>query len=587
VLGRTLQDTAYTQYGGRARVTFKPGLLDAVTVSYLRGEQDGARRYDQLDGGLGNLIAGYDPQTLDFALGRYERLAVGPFETVTTTVSFNAQRDDRSSQNVNNATQGLRSKITDETNSTRVLGWQGQATLSPVDRHRLSMGFEIYSERVQSRRLDRAFDATTGDFTDESVVRPRFPDGARYRSMAVFLQDTARLAGDWLTGTVGLRYSRFRYEQPSRPNDPSSGVPLVPGFGTSFGDMTWSTGVVAEIGPHLAVTGRVARGFRAPNVNDFGSIGLSGLGFEIDPDEAVRLAARSVRLGPLTDAHPVRQLVPEQATNVEGGVRVRSSRLTAAAAIFRTRLSDFIERQTVLLPPGAVGSSIGGQPIVGQDGSGAVYTALSNTAVFVRANAGHVRMSGWEANATLFLAEALSLRVALGSVRGTDLETGRPPAIENGIPPTSGFAGLRWDPAGRRWWGEVYSLFALAQTRFSANDLQQARTGGLRSRQEIVDFFNNGAVARGLVADGVLLATGETVDQVVLRVLGPDPDARLPLYTENPAFAVLGLRGGWRLSGRATLTVILENVFDHNYRTMGSGVDGPGVNLVLRQAVTF
>ena len=51
---------------------------------------------------------------------------------------------------------------------------------------------------------------------------------------------------------------------------------------------------------------------------------------------------------------------------------------------------------------------------------------------------------------------------------------------------------------------------------------------------------------------------------------------------EITASATLNLRGGWRLSKTASLTVILENLLDVNYRVMGSGVDGPGFNLVVR-----
>ena len=44
-------------------------------------------------------------------------------------------------------------------------------------------------------------------------------------------------------------------------------------------------------------------------------------------------------------------------------------------------------------------------------------------------------------------------------------------------------------------------------------------------------------VTRGLVRGGVLLETGETLPQVLRRVLGPDLSARVPLFTKNPGFA--------------------------------------------------
>ena len=92
----------------------------------------------------------------------------------------------------------------------------------------------------------------------------------------------------------------------------------------------------------------------------------------------------------------------------------------------------------------------------------------------------------------------------------------------------------------------------------------------LRTREEIAGFFNGGAVARGLVRNGILLATGETLAQVQLRVLGPGLQPN-QLFTKNPGFALLNLRGGFRIGERSSFTVILENIFDKNYRTMGSG----------------
>ena len=88
-------------------------------------------------------------------------------------------------------------------------------------------------------------------------------------------------------------------------------------------------------------------------------------------------------------------------------------------------------------------------------------------------------------------------------------------------------------------------------------------------------------MARGLVRGGVLLPTGETLPQVLRRVLGPDLSARVPLFTKNPGFATLNFRGGWRLGEHTRLTFILENVLDRNYRTMGSGIDAPGTNAVI------
>jgi outer membrane receptor protein involved in Fe transport len=274
----------------------------------------------------------------------------------------------------------------------------------------------------------------------------------------------------------------------------------------------------------------------------------------------------------------VRQLQPETLYNYEAGGRLRTSRLSATASAFNADFTNFIERRVALLPQGAVGSTVGGERVIRQDALGAVYTSLSSSPVFVRANAGHIRMRGVETSVTARPTRSLTFDGHAFYVRATNTDTGLPPSLENGVPPLTGFAGLRWEPLGRRFWVETYSLFAAAQTRFSDNDMQQARIGGIRTRDEITQFFNNGAVARGLVRGGRLLETGETLQQVLRRVLGADLTARVPLFTKNPGFATLNFRGGYRLGERTRLTFVLENVFDKNYRTMGSGIDAPGTN---------
>ncbi|HZB46982.1 MAG TPA: TonB-dependent receptor, partial [Pyrinomonadaceae bacterium] len=590
-LGSRLQDTGYTQYGAQAKFVFRPTERDGLTFAYLRGTQLGVRRYDQLDGGLGNLLNDFDPQVLDFFTARYDRAGAGPLDSVALTFSYNGQRDDRRSQSINNAT-GLRSRITEELNRTDVFGYQAQATAHVGARQAIVFGGEFYDERVASERADFRFSNSTGGFTDRAEVRARFPDGARYRTLGLYAQDTVSLVPRRLSATAGLRYSRFTYRQSPEDNpSDAAGRPTVPAFSTSFDDVTFNTGFLFNVTRHLNLTGGVSRGFRAPNVNDFGSIGVSGIGFEITPEEGERLAGRVGRFDvsrPETgDARPVRQLKAETLYNYEAGFKLHAGRVDATGSVFDAEFTNFIERRVLLLAPGAVGSTVGGQQVIRQDATGAVFTSLSSAPVFVRANAGHIRLRGFEAATAFDLTRSLSLNAHAFHVRGTNTETGLPPSIENGIPPLTGFASVRWTPAGRRFWVETYTSFAAAQERFSDNDLQQARIGGIRTREEITAFFNNGAVARGLVRGGVLVETGETLPQVLGRVLGPDLSARVPLYTKNPGFATLNVRGGLRLGERTRVTLILENILDKNYRTMGSGVDAPGVNAVVSFSRSF
>ncbi|HEY2961611.1 MAG TPA: TonB-dependent receptor [Pyrinomonadaceae bacterium] len=586
-LGNRLQDTAYGQYNANAKFQYKASEADVISVEYLRGTQLGLRRYDQLDGGIGNLLNSFDPQMLNFFTARYDRVGVGPLDSITAILSFNGQRDDRRSQSINNA-QGLRSKITDEFNLTRAYGYQAQATSHVKRTHAITFGAEFYNERITSTRQEFSFNNTTQDFTNVADVRARFPNGANYRTLGLFVQDVATLVPQRLTANVGLRYSIFHYHQSPEDNPlDAAGRPTVPQLAASFDDVTFNAGLAYAINSHFTLTGNVSRGFRAPNVNDFASTGLSGLGFEIAPDEGVRLGGSTGLLDSsrrLVDMHPLEPIRAEQLYSYELGLRFVSSSFSGNLSAFDSEISDLIERRTLLLPSGAVGQLVGGQPIIRQDSTGAVFTSLSNSAVFVRTNATRVRMRGVEGSLAVKLRRDLTANANIFYVRGTDLRTGLPPSLENGIPPATGFAGVKWERASR--WIELYSSFAAPQRRFSDNDISQARIGGLRTKEEIAGFFNGGAVARGLVHNGILLPTGETLSQVQVRVLGPGLQPGL-LLTKNPGFALLNLRGGFRIGERSSVTVILENLLDKNYRTMGSGIDGAGTNAAVRYSFSF
>jgi hemoglobin/transferrin/lactoferrin receptor protein len=182
-------------------------------------------------------------------------------------------------------------------------------------------------------------------------------------------------------------------------------------------------------------------------------------------------------------------------------------------------------------------------------------------------------------------------------VRAEDRRSGRPPNIEGGTPAPEAWLRLRFAPAaGRRFWVEPYLHVAARQTRLSSLDLEDRRTGATRSRSSIAGFFANGARVRGLVgpgangiagdADDVLLATGETLAQVQLRVLGPELAAS-PLFRALPGYAVFGLRGALRFAGRHELLLDLENLGDRSYRGVSWGLDAPGRGAFVRYVLRF
>jgi len=49
----------------------------------------------------------------------------------------------------------------------------------------------------------------------------------------------------------------------------------------------------------------------------------------------------------------------------------------------------------------------------------------------------------------------------------------------------------------------------------------------------------------------------------------------------TPGWVTLNLRGGIQISGYSRLTISLENLLDKRYREHGTGINAPGLNIVV------
>ena len=70
-------------------------------LNYSRTSQPNGKRYDQLLGGDGNLLADLRDLSLDFFYAKYQRIGFGWFDQVTATYSFNSQHEERVNQGGN------------------------------------------------------------------------------------------------------------------------------------------------------------------------------------------------------------------------------------------------------------------------------------------------------------------------------------------------------------------------------------------------------------------------------------------------------------------------------------------------------
>ncbi|MDX2041680.1 MAG: TonB-dependent receptor [Acidobacteriota bacterium] len=596
--GSRQQDTGFAQFGGFTKLAARLSSTQNLTLWFQRNQMDGVRAYKDLWGGLGRLRSDFDPQSLQFFYARHEKLKLGFLDSLNTTFSINSQND-------GSARQGLKAtdRITRDDSRVNVFGYAAQATTHIGKRQALFFGGEIYDEHIAANRDET--DPQTGIPIERRAL---YPNGSRYTTFGAFGQNSIDLIRGKLRATFGGRYTRIRFQTFANQNRDAAGN----NFGVidslqSFDDLTFNANVSWQMTSALSLNFLTGRGFRAPNLNDLGALGLNDLGFEI-PSEAAASAGALIGTsdgeGVGTNGRKVSSLRAETLFNYEFGATLRLRRLYLRAQVFDAELKDPIVRRTLLFPAATVPAQLAGisaTPIAQTAAQRAqnvvsVATALDPRAVKTFVNEGAAKYYGVETLMRYTISPRWSAEANYSFLFGRELNPNR--NIRR-LPPQQGFAAVRFQPAGKLWL-ELSGNFSGAQNRLSGGDLTDERIGAARRRRDINDFFQSalaqpfiqpGADGLSGTADDVLAATGETVAQIRNRVLPigvtingvtiSDDNSRAPLYTSNAGFAALNIRGGLIVHENITLNLALMNFTDRNYRVHGSGVDAPGINLFV------
>lgn len=589
VLGTRLPDTAFTQYAGTFHANYNTSENSQLIFHYLRSQQDGGKRYDQLMGGDGNLISDLRNLMLDFGYVRYVRQGFGFFDHASFAGSFNSQREERVNQGGQGNPVGT---VTHQYERTSAFGFNFFLD-KQIERHTFLIGGDVYRETVKAPAY------TFNPVNRLSVLsRPRVPNGARYLAAGIYVQDGWQVIPNKLRLGGALRYNIASYRASSADSPLVGGVPLWPNDSLRVDDLSGRVGFVWTPGYGVGISMNYARGFRSPSITDLGTLGLTGDGFEIDYSTAIGLGGTvgtTADATAVTTGLPVAPLESEVSNNFDGSVRITRRRWNASVTGFRIDLNKTLVKQALILPPGAVGQNLGGQPIISQQANGVVFVALSTAPVLVRANYTDAVITGLEATFDARINPQWSLGGNFTYLRAEDKANGRPPNIEGGTPPAQGFFRVRYDSPRGRWWVEGYTNLADRQNRLSTLDLSDRRTGGTRTRAQIANFFNRGARVLGLIgpgpdgipgnADDRLLATNETVLQVQNRLLGAANSA--PLFRYLPGYGLLNVRFGIHLGERSELGIDAENLNDKSYRGPSWGIDGPGRSLTVRYSYRF
>ncbi|HEV7682317.1 MAG TPA: TonB-dependent receptor [Pyrinomonadaceae bacterium] len=603
VFGSRLPDTAFTQYGGLLRASFNVDDSTQFLLSYDRSQQDGGRRYDQLLGGDGNLIADLRNIISDVFYARLNKQNFGFFDNGSFTFSYNGQREERINQGGNGNPVGA---ITNQRERANVLGLSFFLDKQLGEHNTVLFGADMYHDKI-------AAPAFSTDPVTRSVVnsRPRIPDGARYLAYGFFAQDVFTAIPERLHLSAAVRYSVASYRARAADAPLVNNVRLFPDDSERFAAFSGRVGAVLKVGGGFDIAAKFARGFRAPNTTDLGIVGLVGTGFEVNSQTAANLGGfigTTAGADAVSTGIPITRLAPETSDSFDLSLRYNRRRFSAELTGFTTKLNDVYFDQALILPAGAVGKFLGSDQIISQNSRGWVSVAAAPGApVLVRVNYDDARFNGIEFNSSARLSDQFSARANLTYIRAHSLLNGLPPNVEGGVPNGQGNISVRYQPRSR-FYVEAYSTIAAVQRRLSSLDLADRRTGAARSRALIQNFFRRGACVRGLTTPGptgcgsasgtaTLISTGETLLQIQNRLLPigatingvtvVDANSNVPLYTNVPGYALFGVRGAYRVSERSEFLFDFENIGDKQYRGISWGIDGAGRGLTLRYRYKF
>jgi hemoglobin/transferrin/lactoferrin receptor protein len=155
-----------------------------------------------------------------------------------------------------------------------------------------------------------------------------------------------------------LRYNVASYRSRASNSPLVGGQPLFPDDSLRVDDFSGRIGAVATVFDGFNLAFNYSRGFRAPNITNLGSLGLVGVGFQVATADVLNLGATvgtTADETALSSGVAVSPLRSETSNNYDLGLRYRRGRFDTELVGFVIDYADSIVRQTLILPPGAVG----------------------------------------------------------------------------------------------------------------------------------------------------------------------------------------------------------------------------------------
>jgi len=280
----------------KAKFAVLPAMT--LTVAHQNVNQDNVPVYHKVQ--LENFAENkFDPQHRDLTYARLEHKLENNFwKSYRLTASLHQTEEGRMSRK--NGSETMRT----ENDKVRSLGFSGEVSTASNSAWSATSGIDVYHDLVNSTRTEKTNGMVTG-------IRGLYPDGSTMTSFAAFTLHELNL-NRWLF-TAGARWNTFVINVEDEAIGTAQLTPSA---------LVGNAAVLYKLGGRSNVFTSINTGFRAPNIDDLGTLGIVDFRFET----------------------PNYNLKPEHSVQVQLGYQWLSEKLSAEAYVYRNELRDLITR---------------------------------------------------------------------------------------------------------------------------------------------------------------------------------------------------------------------------------------------------
>lgn len=196
-----------------------------------------------------------------------------------------------------------------EADTVKNIGLTAEIVSKPNKNWTMNSGFDYYKDQLFSEAIE-----TSSELNTQVFKRGLYPNGSIYKNSSIF--NIHNLNFNKLNIVAGLRYNflHIQMNELTLGNIAIKPSALVYNFGFNY-----------QLNQHSFLFGSITTGYRAPNIDDLGSLGIVDFRYEI----------------------PSYDLRPEKSLNTEIGYKFRSNKIDFSIAAFKMKLKDIIARVLV------------------------------------------------------------------------------------------------------------------------------------------------------------------------------------------------------------------------------------------------